>query len=86
MKIRMTEPPSQRAWLDARIHDLEKRAMTGDRNAVLLIIDIRRKLHAAAIELLDKRYSDGECDGLTLSMFAGACDDAYEQLADRDPG
>ena len=48
----------------------EKEAMTLDRAAILRVVSGLRGYRAEVKALLAKRYSDGEVDGATLSLFA----------------
>ena len=69
--------------MEERIHQLEKDAMTGDRSAVLELIDMRRKIHAALETAWDRRYRDGALDGVAASELF---DDVTEacKLSDED--
>lgn len=53
----------------------ERAAMTGDRAAVLRVVSALRQYRAAARELLDARYADGECDRVAMSTFASVVED-----------
>lgn len=51
------------------LHAIEKRALVGDRYAVLVIISAFRRFRKSSEELLKLRYRDGECDAVDLTTF-----------------
>jgi hypothetical protein len=63
---------------DSALHEIEKRAMVGDKRAVLALVSFERHLRDAAKKLLDARYRDGECDAVALSRFASEVEEAAE--------
>lgn len=68
----------------AAVFELEKRALTGDRQAVIELVSCFRKLRAASRKLLDARYSDGECDSYGLHEFAMVLEEVEENKMDDD--
>lgn len=51
-----------------KIHCIEKSAMGLDRNAIMEIISLERKLRQAIIHLMGSRYRDGAIDGATADQ------------------
>jgi len=52
------------------LQDLERRALTGNRFAVVQVISALRRYRAAAEALMEKLRQDGECDVVTMNAFA----------------
>jgi hypothetical protein len=53
-------------------------ALVGDKMAVMRVVSDLRKYRAAAIDILSRRYRDGECDAVALSDF----EDTVKQIED----
>lgn len=49
--------------------ETEMRAMSLNQPAVLQVVSALRRYRALCADLSKKRYSDGECDGATLTSF-----------------
>lgn len=47
----------------------ERSAMTGDKQAILIVVSALRRYRAEVRKLLGNRYSDGECDSATIHKF-----------------
>ena len=65
-------------------NDVEKQAMLLDRAAVLRVVSALRQYRHAAQSLLGKRYRDGECDAVALTVFEDEVKEAEEVLLDED--
>lgn len=59
------------------INELEKRAVTGDRAAALLVVSAFRNYRRACEALIASRYSDGECDAVAIGRFMDSIDEAF---------
>lgn len=55
--------------------ELEKQALTGDREAILAIVSDLRRYRAVFKRLIDSRYGDGTVDGATVSMIMSDVED-----------
>ena len=55
--------------------ELEKQALTGDREAILAIVSDLRRYRAVFKKLIDSRYGDGTIDGATVSMIMSDVED-----------
>lgn len=64
---------------DQRVFDTEKRALCGDKSAIVRIVGALRRHRAAAQKLLDSRYADGEVDAAQLSRFESECAEIEEE-------
>lgn len=62
------------------IFDIEKKAMVLDREAVLSLVSIERRLRQASEQLLSKRYKDGEVDRVALDIFSDTIDHLKEDF------
>lgn len=52
---------------DRRLHELEKRALTGDRLAVIKLVNLCRRIRADVNQAIDQRYRlDGASDSEAL--------------------
>jgi hypothetical protein len=60
--------------------DVEERALAGDADSVLQVVQALRKYRRAVTDLLGKRYRDGECDSVALSGFESEVDEIEENL------
>ena len=54
------------------LQDLERRALTGNRSAVMQVISALRKYRAATIALIDRGFYDGKCDDSAVDAFVDA--------------
>lgn len=54
------DTPQYDEFFPAAFHDLEKRAMAGERKAILDLIDAERKLRNATRVLMSHRYDYGD--------------------------
>ena len=52
------------------LQDLERRALTGNRSAVVQVISALRRYRAAVKELIENQYKDGERDLFNINAFA----------------
>jgi len=64
--------------------ETEQAAMTGDRQAILVVVSSLRKYRAATKKLLESRYQDGECDAVALHVFNLEAGEAEEDLNSRE--
>ena len=53
----------------SQLEEDERAAMLLDRAAILRIVSALRRYRAASESMLAARYTDGEVDGATLSVF-----------------
>lgn len=51
------------------VQKAERRAMCSDRKGIMVIVNALRLYRKTCKELLDNRYTDGECDSFSLSEF-----------------
>lgn len=66
---------------EEKIHELEKKAICGDRMAILRIVGALRTYRRAGQRLLDLRWQDGACDGATVSVFEAEAEFIAADLA-----
>jgi hypothetical protein len=59
------------------INEIEKRAMTGDRAAALLLVSAFRLYRRACETLIASRTTDGECDSTSMRCFVMNIDEAF---------
>jgi hypothetical protein len=62
------------------LQKLEAQALVGETQATIECVSAIREFRAAAKALLALRYRDGECDAVTLTVFA----DALERIEARE--
>jgi len=55
--------------------ELEKQALTGDREAIFEIVSDLRRYRAVFKKFIDSRYGDGTVDGATMSMIMSDVED-----------
>lgn len=58
------------------LQDLERRALTGNRFAVVQIISALRRYRALSTNLLQSRFADGSCVSADVTAF----EDAIEEI------
>lgn len=59
----------------SRTHDLEQRAMTGDRSAIITLISDYRLIREKIESLKKLQYRDGTIDGANAHQFFGEVED-----------
>ncbi len=64
------------------VHETEKRAMTGGRHELLVLVSSWRKVRDAGLALLSKRYRDGECDAVAVAEFEAALSEAINDMVE----
>jgi hypothetical protein len=62
----------------------EREAMCGDRAAILVVVSAVRQFRALIHRLGNSRYSDGECDGYSLTTFFDEVAEIENQEPDDD--
>ena len=63
---------------------IEKDALLLDRDSVIKVVSALRKYRGACERLLNSRYSDGECDSVSLSDFKIDIDEINDELKNDD--
>lgn len=64
--------------------EMEKRATTGDRGAVLVVVGALRRYRAAVTAVLASRYTDGTVDGYNSSVLDSAQKEIEDEGVDED--
>lgn len=64
---------------DQELHELEQKALLGDRDAVIRLVSLERKLRAAIKRALDSRWGDGAITGVNSGRLYQAYADAMEE-------
>ena len=66
----------------SRTFELEKQAMTGDRNAVIKLVSDYRLVREKIEALKNLQYRDGTIDGANARQFFGEVEDILTDEAD----
>ena len=66
----------------SRTFELEKQAMTGDRNAVIRLVSDYRLVREKIEALKNLQYRDGTIDGANARQFFGEVEDILTDEAD----
>ena len=60
--------------------EAEKLALVGNRGAIIQLVSALRRYRESVQKILNKRYTDGECDACALSLFEGEVDEIEADL------